>query len=98
MDIINNTDVIYDDFTGKPIIFNGPSLIYKNIYSYEYPIEKSYDKHITTVYPTWSTNTSSLYRIYTSSNQPHRTKIYYRCLNLNFFIEFEDILVLIFIL
>ena len=78
MDIINNTDVIYDDFTGKPIIFNGPSMIYKNIYSYEYPIEKSYDKHITTVYPTWSTNTSSLYRIYTSSNQPHRTKIYYR--------------------
>jgi alpha-tubulin suppressor-like RCC1 family protein len=78
MDIIKTSDLIFDEYTQKYIILNGPSMVYKDIYSSEYPKSNSYDKHISTVYPTWTNGSSSLYSIFTSSDQPHRTKIYYR--------------------
>jgi len=78
MDIIKNSDFIFDEYTQKYIIYNGPSMVYKEIYSSEYPKSNSYDKHITNVYPSWTNGSSSLHSIFTSSDQPHRTKIYYR--------------------
>ena len=78
MDVPNNTDVFYDEFTDEYIFLNAPSMAYKNIYSAEYGKSNSYDKHITTIHPTWTNGSSSIYEIFTSSAQPHRTRIYYR--------------------
>ena len=37
-----------------------------------------YDRREIVVAPMWSTETSSLLTVFTSSNQPHHQKIYYR--------------------
>jgi alpha-tubulin suppressor-like RCC1 family protein len=67
-----------DEETNEILYWNGPSLVYREIYSSDYPKENSYDKHETILKPTWSTNTSSLNSIFINPNQPYRSKIYYR--------------------